>query len=156
MADSERTKVLKALKTRLAAGYDAKTGTREKLLRGLRIGPLSFWEPAPCTTICDNGKRASSEDPGNDESEGFILEVRYFFHVAAEWKKESEFEAWLNRIEAIDLWLRGRPVGAGVREVNFVSSFATRAAFLSGQQQEVWVLDHEVEYFVHVDEKSDW
>jgi len=154
MSTRNRTKILDAYKTRIWDLFNSTDGTEVKIFRNGWRRPLRPVSQCPSFTVTDNGQRRA--DDLDNESEGRILSVRIFFHVADTWERESDVQDWSDYIDRIDTKLRGRPSGYGVEDILYVSDDPFDVVFTSGSSQAVWVLDHEVRYFEVIDEFEDW
>lgn len=154
MPDNARYANLSLISNRIWAGFNVTSGTVSKIFRSRRIGPLSHWNVCPAFTVCDDGKRRI---PGGDnDSEDVVQAVRVFLHLEANWKREGEYQTWLNHVEAIDNTLRGRPSGGHILQIMPTQSFMDTAVFLDAKTQEVFVLDYDVTYFDEINELSTW
>jgi hypothetical protein len=154
MPDSARYAILDLISDRIWAKFNLTSGATTKIFRARRVGPLSHFNVTPSYTVADDGKQHM--DGGDNESENVVLAVRVFLHLEANWKREGEYQTWINRAESIDNCLRGRPTLGHILAIVPVRSFLDTAVFLEGASQEVFVLDYDVRYFDEVSEFDTW
>lgn len=154
MPDSARYANLDLVSDRIWALFNLTNGTTTKIFRARRVGPLSHFNVTPSYTVADDGKRHVAG--GDNESENVVQAIRVFLHLEGNWKREGEYQTWINRVESIDNALRGRPSGGHILSIVPTQSFMDTAVFLDGGSQEVFVLDYDVTYFDEVSEFATW
>jgi len=155
MSDRQRIQILDAYKTRLWTLFNTSTGTEEKLFRACWRRQYQLVPMRPSFTVTDGGQRRGPSGDQDDVSEGRVLSVRIFFHIAENWEREAALQDWSNRIDLIDSKLRGCP-GYGIENIRYADDDPFEVVLTSGETEAAWVLDHEVDYFTEIDQYDNW
>ena len=145
-----RGSILTAVQQQLSGRFSLSTGTEEKFLRSVALGPI---RPSggnrPCCYVSDGGQ-IRVLDPEDESSCERVLTVTVTVLLADVWERAENVAVWNTRVErviaAVHKWL---PSGCGMIRMDYVSDDPADVLFASGASEAAWEIVFEARYFVN-------